>query len=105
MLRTTIHFILHLMVPGITARIGFSPKWHRAWLYMMLTMVIDLDHLMVDPFFDPHRCSINFHPLHTYPVIGLYILLTAIPRTRIIGVGLLIHIILDALDCFWMTME
>ena len=30
----------------------------------MLTMMVDLDHLIADPIFDPQRC-IGFHPLHS----------------------------------------
>ena len=28
---------------------------------MLTTMLIDLDHLLANPVFDPDRCSINFH--------------------------------------------
>jgi hypothetical protein len=105
MLRPTIHLILHFIVPGMAARIGYKAKWSQAWFHMMLSMAIDLDHLLADPVFDANRCSIDFHPLHTYPVIGGYMLLTAFPKTRIFGIGLLIHIFLDALDCLWMTLE
>ena len=66
---------------------------------MLLAMIIDLDHLFADPIYDPDRCSINFHPLHTYPAIGIYILVTAIPRLRLFGLGFLIHMVLDGLDC------
>lgn len=62
-------------------------------------MMIDLDHLMANPIYDPNRCSIGFHPLHGLLPIGFYIGLYAIARLRILGVGLLIHIGLDALDC------
>ena len=66
---------------------------------MALTMVIDLDHLLAVPVYDPGRCSINFHPLHSYPAIGAYCLFLLIPKLRIIGVGLLLHIGLDFIDC------
>jgi hypothetical protein len=69
---------------------------------MMLTMIVDLDHLLATPIFDPGRCSIGFHPLHTWPAILFYGALTAVPLTRIIGLGLIIHMALDALDCVWM---
>ena len=68
---------------------------------MMLAMIIDLDHLLANPIFDPNRCSINFHPLHTYPAIGIYILMTAIPKLRLLGLGFLIHMVLDGVDCVW----
>ena len=66
---------------------------------MVATMLIDLDHLLATPIFDPNRCSINFHPLHTYWAIGLYVILLIPKKTRLIGIGLVIHIIADSADC------
>ncbi|HSJ08257.1 MAG TPA: DUF6122 family protein, partial [Longimicrobiales bacterium] len=59
----------------------------------------DVDHLLADPIYDPGRCSIGFHPLHTYPMIALYAVLAVVLRTRLVGVGLLIHMVLDGVDC------
>lgn len=70
---------------------------------MMSAMIIDLDHLLANPIYDPFRCGINLHPLHSSPAIAVYALLAAIPKTRLVGFGLLIHIILDGLDCVWMN--
>ena len=94
-----LHMALHGVVPGITARLAFRPFWLQAWLIMLLTMAVDLDHLLASPVYDPRRCGINFHPLHSYPAIGAYLLLLAIPKLRIISVGLLLHMGLDAVDC------
>ena len=63
-------------------------------------MLIDLDHLLANPIFDPNRCSINFHPLHSYIAIGFYFLLSIWKRTRVFGIGLLLHILADTIDCF-----
>jgi len=68
---------------------------------MVLTMLVDLDHLLADPIFDPNRCSINFHPLHSYWAIGAYFVLLFIPPVRIIAVGLLFHMLTDYIDCIW----
>lgn len=71
---------------------------------MMATMIVDLDHLLADPIYDANRCSIGFHPLHTtFPII-VYVLLCSAPRTRLVGIGLLIHMLLDASDCWRMTL-
>jgi len=67
---------------------------------MMATMVVDLDHLLATPIYDPLRCSINFHPLHTFAPMMVYFVLSLIPKTRLIGIGLVIHMILDAFDCY-----
>lgn len=62
-------------------------------------MLIDIDHLLADPIYDPTRCSIGFHPLHTSVPIALYVLALAHPKTRLLAIGLCIHIALDSIDC------
>jgi len=67
---------------------------------MSATMLVDLDHLLANPIYDPNRCSIGFHPLHTtFPVI-VYMLLTLSSKTRLVGLGLVIHMALDYIDCY-----
>jgi hypothetical protein len=68
---------------------------------MIATMLIDLDHLLATPIFDPGRCSINFHPLHSYWATAVYVVLLFFKKTRIIAVGLLFHLFTDFLDCQW----
>ena len=97
-----LHYVCHLLVPGLFARLLFSESWKKAWLIMLATMVVDLDHLLADPLFDPDRCSIGFHPLHSYPAIGVYLLMLLFPKVRVVAVGLLFHMLTDALDCWWL---
>ncbi|MDQ2075162.1 DUF6122 family protein [Marinimicrobium sp. ABcell2] len=85
------HIFLHFAVPAIVARAFFKDKWLKAWLIMVATMVVDLDHLLADPIYDPDRCSIGYHPLHRWPAIAAYAGLAVWPKTRLIGLGLLIH--------------
>lgn len=66
---------------------------------MLAAMLVDLDHLLADPVYDPNRCGIGFHPLHTAQAIAGYALLSILPPTRLIGVGLVIHMALDLSDC------
>lgn len=100
--RAALHLVLHLAVPGLVAWLFFRERFQRAWLVLLLGWVIDVDHLLADPVYAPGRCSIGFHPLHTAPAIALYGALL-IPRpTRLLGIGLLIHIGLDLLDCAMM---
>jgi hypothetical protein len=102
MIRPVVHLLLHFIVPGIVARFSFRDRWIRAWLIMSLTIIVDLDHLLADPIYDPHRCSIAYHPLHSYPVMVFYLALALLPHTRLVGLGLLIHMALDGIDCIWM---
>lgn len=69
---------------------------------MYATMLVDLDHLLADPIYDPNRCGIGFHPLHTYPAIVAYVLLLIPGATRLPALGLVIHMALDASDCLRM---
>jgi len=62
-------------------------------------MLVDLDHLMANPIYDPGRCSVGFHPLHALLPIGIYAVLCIIPKLRFIGFGLVIHMALDSFDC------
>ncbi|WP_411275495.1 DUF6122 family protein [Daejeonella sp.] len=94
------HMLLHFIVPAIIAALFYRKMPFKAWLIMMATMAVDLDHLVADPIYDPNRCSIGFHPLHSYLAVGIYIGLLFIPRMRLIAVGLVIHMILDYVDCF-----
>jgi hypothetical protein len=101
-LRPVLHLVLHALVPALVAFIGYRRQWLHAWLWMMAGWLIDIDHLLADPIYAPGRCSIGFHPLHTAPAIAVYALLLIPRRTRPLGLGLVIHIALDALDCAWM---
>ena len=104
MLRPIIHDILHLLVPALVAYFGFKENRLRTFLIMMATMVVDLDHLFTDPIYDPNRCSIGFHPLHSYPAIALYAAALAVKPLRIAAAGLLIHMLVDGSDCIRMSL-
>jgi len=98
-LRTVVHYFLHLIFPVAIAYVFFRKDWQKAYLVMLATMVVDADHLFSTPIFSPDRYSINFHLLHTYWAMGIYVLLLffkGIPR--IIGVGLLFHMLTDWID-------
>lgn len=97
-----VHYGLHFIFPGLIAYIFFKNQWKKAWLIMIATMLVDLDHLLATPIFEASRCSIGFHPLHSYPAIGLYWVLVFIPQVRIIAIGLLFHMLTDYQDCLWM---
>jgi hypothetical protein len=94
-----IHIFLHFLVPAFVAGGFFRRYWVHAYLLMIATMVVDLDHLLASPIYDPNRCSIGFHPLHQPELVLLYLLLCIPAKTRLIGLGLCIHMLLDAVDC------
>lgn len=103
MYKDIIHYGIHFIVPVIVALLFFKKQWKYALGIMLLGMLIDLDHLLATPIFAPNRCSINFHPLHSYYAIIVYMALLIPKKTRIIGLGLVIHIIADFTDCMMIT--
>ena len=105
MIRAVVHMVLHALVPGAVARSFYRQTMLRAWIVMMVTMLVDLDHLLANPVYNPDRCSIGFHPLHQYPIMVVYVALAAWKKTRLVGLGLIIHMLLDGLDCIWMQYE
>ncbi len=113
-----LHVILHFAVPVVIATAFYRPEATRAALIMIATIVVDADHLLANPIYDPGRCSIGHHPLHTVAALGFYSLLFLLPlvirnaskagpfrsaaRTgHLIGLGLLVHMGLDWLDCLF----
>lgn len=91
---------------------------------MLATMLVDLDHIFAcrDMFpneggiqtialdhliecqeiFNPNRCSIGFHPLHSYFAIGVYGIMLCFPKLRIVATGLILHMLTDLQDCLWL---
>lgn len=99
MIRPFVHYGIHFGVPLIIALIFFRNNWIKAYLIMLSAFVIDLDHLLASPMFDPNRCSIGFHPMHSVYAIIFYVLLLIPKATRLFAIGLVIHIIADSADC------
>lgn len=102
MLQPIIHYGCHIFLPLIVALVWFRADWKIAFLVMLSGLWIDIDHVLATPIFDANRCSINFHPLHTYYAMVVYIGLAFFKRTRWLGLGLVIHMIADSLDCLLM---
>ena len=98
-----IHYFLHLVFPVFLTLLLFRKEWKKAYLIMMATMLVDLDHLFATPIFQANRCIIEFHPLHTFYAIAMYFILLFLPKPyKIIGVGLLFHMLTDSIDCLFM---
>lgn len=102
MLQTVVHYSLHFLLPIAIGYFLFPKQWIKVVLILWATMLIDADHLLASPIFDPNRCSVGFHLLHSYWAFAVYIILLFFKKTRIVGIGLTLHIITDALDCYWM---
>ncbi|MAP72925.1 MAG: hypothetical protein CMJ55_01515 [Planctomycetaceae bacterium] len=94
-----LHLSLHFLIPGVVASVFFRSQWRKAYIFMVATMLIDVDHLLSNPIFDPNRCSIGTHPFHEPILMPFFLMLCLFPRSRWIGLGLVIHMFLDSLDC------
>lgn len=99
-----VHLLANLLVALAAAAVRARglPHWREAWPLlwpMMLSNLIDADHLLADPIYDPARCSINFHPLHTWAAAAAYGVALLWARARWFAAGALTHLALDALDC------
>ena len=83
--RTITHYGLHFVAPVLLALIFFR-KEHRlkAFVIMLATMIVDADHLLADPIFDPNRMSIGFHPLHSYIAIVISVVMCLLCALAII---------------------
>ena len=101
MLQNVIHFFFHFGFPFVIAYFLQRDKWFMAGLIMSSTIIIDIDHLWANPIYESCRCSIGFHPFHSLPVILLYPIFVVFPKTRLIGIGLTLHMLTDYIDCLF----
>jgi hypothetical protein len=102
-MQTFLHYFLHLVFPAAIALIFFKKGWKKAYLIFLATMLVDLDHLLANPIFDADRCSIQFHFLHSYYAMLVYFALLFFRKPfRTVGIGLLLHMLTDFIDCFFM---
>ena len=105
MLRSSFHILLHFAIPAAVAAQFYRKHWKKAFVVMMVTMAVDIDHFFAVPIYDPNRCSIGFHPLHSWWLQPVYLALFCYPKTRLVGLGLLIHMFLDLIDCGLMILS
>ena len=68
-------------------------------VFLLFSFIIDLDHLLAIPIYDPLRCSIGFHPLHKPFAMIVYFIGLFYNKTRIISSGIIAHLIVDGIDC------
>ena len=57
-IRNIIHYGSHFVLPFVFTWILLREHWKHAGLIMVMTIIIDIDHLLTTPIFDPNRCSI-----------------------------------------------
>lgn len=68
---------------------------------LLLSNLIDLDHLLANPIYNPLRCSINFHPLHSWYFFPLYLFGLFSKKYKYFFAGIILHLLLDYADCWF----
>ena len=97
-MRFIIHYGLHFVVPGFIAK-KYDPKsWKKIYRVFLLSILVDLDHLLSSPIFDAHRLSVGHHLLHSYPAMAIYAVALLNPKTRILAFALIFHMFTDVVD-------
>ena len=101
-----LHYGGHWLVPLAVAKLLAPARWLPFAAVMLAANLIDIDHILADPIFDPNRCSIGFHPLHTLPAALVYGAALAVPRwwARAFALGALWHLAVDQGDCAMQTL-
>ena len=99
-----LHYAGHFVAPFLIAALICRTRRLRFALLMVAANAIDIDHVVADPVFDPNRCSIGFHPLHSLWAALGYGLMLLVPRwwVRALGAGALWHLVVDWSDCLTM---
>jgi hypothetical protein len=100
MTKFIIHYALHFLAPLLIAYWFFNKNWKTVYLVFLFSMLVDVDHFLANPIFEENRCSINFHPLHSYIACGVYFLGLFFKKTRVIAIALLFHMLTDFIDCY-----
>jgi hypothetical protein len=100
-----IHFFLHLVFPLFVAWFFYREQYKKTYLVFLGTMLVDADHLLAHPIYQAGRCSVGFHPLHSHLAIAIYFFMLLAPKSRVIAIGLLMHMATDLLDCYLMNQQ
>ena len=110
---THIHILSNILLIGLIylfdkdVRMWFK-KDKQSFLYLCLSIfgsnIIDIDHLLANPIYDPARCSINFHPLHSWYMMPLWAIGLFVKNkfVRYFCLSVLLHLLLDWFDCLLM---
>ena len=106
LLQPILHYGGHWLVPFLIAQAIWPANWLRAGLVIASANLIDLDHLLADPIFNPDRCSTGFHLLHGWQAALGFAALLLVPRwwVRAFGIGTLWHLAVDYGDCLMQGM-
>ncbi len=98
MIRFFIHYGMHFIAPLFIAKKYDPALWKKIYLIFLASMLVDLDHLLSTPIFDPERLSVGHHLLHSYPALVIYAVGLNYPKTRLLSFALIFHMFTDLVD-------
>ena len=90
------HIPFHFILPYIIFRFRGD---RIEFVLLEVANGIDLDHLFAEVVFDPMRCSLTTHLLHSWEAAVFYLILCFVARVRALGYGALLHLLVDAPNC------
>lgn len=102
---TIIHLLSNVLLLGFIRYFDKEFLNKKAFTHLCFVVfgsnLIDLDHLLANPIYDPLRCSINFHPLHSWYALPVYIggILYHNKFLRYFCIGVLLHLGMDWAYC------
>lgn len=98
---TLIHLLSNILVVGLVYSYNkYNGKdMDKSVYFIFLSNLIDLDHLLASPIYDKNRCSINFHPLHSWYTFPFYFAGLFLNKYRYLMIGIILHLSLDLIDC------
>lgn len=104
MSNTLIHILSNIILIGIVCLfskyiIKKDFDWKNASILIISSNLIDIDHLFVTPIYEANRCSINFHPLHSWYIFPIYFIGLLIKKYSFFFIGIILHLTLDYFDC------
>lgn len=98
-----VHFVSNVVLLGVIYFFDVSSRedFFAIALSVLASNFIDVDHLLASPIYDPARCSINFHPLHSWYFFPVYAALLFVRSRRVqyFSVAVFLHLALDWLWC------
>jgi len=98
-----VHALVGFILWGLLYLIEFKIlkrdfKSKRVLAQLLLSNLIDLDHLFAATVYVTGRCSINYHALHSFFIFPIY-LLGLLTKYRYFFLGIIAHLLVDYLGC------
>ena len=94
-----IHILASILLVFVIHFFDRKTDIKRIFILVISSNLIDWDHLLANPIYDPNRCSINFHPLHSWYMFPIYFLGSLWKNYRYLFFGVILHLVLDGIDC------